>query len=408
LLLLLSTDAVYGIQQLDGTFTSGSFLDGMWAGYYLLIGAMALHPSMRELAEPSTQLQPSAGKSRLIGLAVASLMAPASLVIQVQRHAPLDVQILAGGAAAMFLLVLARMWLLVSAQEVAAVTDPLTELYNRRFLEQHIRLEGVRHLRSGQPLAMFMIDVDHFKSVNDSYGHPVGDQVLREVARRIRVNAREADVVARIGGEEFAVLAPGLDEGSLVSVAERLRAAVAERPIEVGPDTSISVTVSIGVAALPLHASRPDELVVLADRALYGAKQAGRNRILIGSTQLPAPRQTVSKFDIDNTVLDFLCRVEDEMEGYQTPNEHSSAVGRWAGIVALHAGFDDESRARCELAGRLHDIGKIVVPPEILAKSDPLTAEEWRIVSMHADHGSRLLSAFGASEATAQVVAQHH
>jgi two-component system cell cycle response regulator len=166
--------------------------------------------------------------------------------------------------------------------------------------------------------------------------------------------------------------------------------------------------VSIGVAALPIHASKPDDLIVLADRALYGAKQAGRNRILIGSTQLPAPPQAVAKFEIDDTVLDILCRLEDEMEGYQAPNEHSSAVGRWAGIVALHAGFDDEARARCELAGRLHDIGKIVVAPEILAKSDPLTAEEWRIVSMHADHGSRLLYAFGAGEATAQVVAQHH
>jgi diguanylate cyclase (GGDEF)-like protein len=90
------------------------------------------------------------------------------------------------------------------------------------------------------------------------------------------------------GGEEFAILAPGLADDSLVSVAERLHVAVAGELIEVGPDTSVRVTLSIGVASLPLHTSKPDELVMLADRALYGAKQAGRDRILIGGTEMPA------------------------------------------------------------------------------------------------------------------------
>lgn len=298
LLLLLSTDAIYGVQKLDGTFTSGSLLDELWAVYYLLVGAVALQPSMRTLAEPSVELQRSGGRARLVGLAVASLMAPASLVIQYERHAPLDVEVLAGGAAAMFLLVLARMWLLVAAQEVAAVTDSLRGLHNRRFFEDQIVLEGTRHARSKESLAMFMLDVDHFKLINDAYGHPAGDRVLQEVAQRIRSAARGGDIVARVGGEEFAILAPGLADELLVPVAERLRAAVAGEVIAVGPATSVKVTVSIGAVTMPLHTAKTDELVILADRAMYGDKRAGRDRVLIGRTGLPAQPSAATRLEV--------------------------------------------------------------------------------------------------------------
>ena len=408
LLLLLSTDAVYGVQQLDGTFISGSFLDGLWAGYYLLIGAMALHPSMRDLAQPGRELPASSGRGRLVALALASLMAPASLLIQYERHAPLDIEVLAGGAAAMFLLVIARMWLLVVAQETASVTDSLTRLHNRRFFEEQLALEGARQARSKRTLAMFMLDIDHFKLVNDDYGHPAGDRVLREVAQRIRLASREGDIVARIGGEEFAVLASDLQETSLAPLAERLRLAVTGQSVEVAPGRLIKVTVSIGVAAMPLHASTTAELVTLADRALYGAKQAGRDRTLIGTTQMPAPHLLVRSLETDSKMIDYLSCLEDEVEGYRAPDEHSSAIGRWAGVLAVHTGLDSDAQARCEIAGRLHDIGKLIVPPEILAKLGPLTKEEWLIVRLHAQQGANLLSAFGAGQATAQVVGQHH
>ncbi|MBP0443948.1 PleD family two-component system response regulator [Roseomonas sp. SSH11] len=155
-----------------------------------------------------------------------------------------------------------------------AVTDSLTGLRNRRYVTRH--LEGL--LRAGGA-TLLLIDVDRFKSVNDTYGHAIGDTVLREVAERLRLHLRAVDVVARFGGEEFVVaMAPQpADDAGLV--AERLRLAVCERPVQVG-DKSLDISISIGVAV-----ARPDctvdELAATADIALYRAKALGRNRVEI-------------------------------------------------------------------------------------------------------------------------------
>ena len=157
-----------------------------------------------------------------------------------------------------------------------AVTDPLTGLRNRRYVRRH--LEGVlRHAGA----AVLMLDVDHFKSVNDTHGHAAGDVVLREVADRIRGHLRSADVVARYGGEEFLVVMSGAatEDGRLV--AERLRSAVDQAPIS-AEGQSLHVTVSIGVAAGATGTSC-DELIAAADAALYRAKNNGRNRVETGA-----------------------------------------------------------------------------------------------------------------------------
>ena len=152
-----------------------------------------------------------------------------------------------------------------------ATTDPLTGLANRRSFRDRLEAECSRSARVGVPLGLALVDLDHFKRVNDTYGHQAGDAVLVELARRLRGCARREDVVARVGGEEFAWLLPEADLGAAAEAAERLRRRIAEAPFPVVG----RVTGSIGVAALE---AGPDELVRDADRALYRAKDGGRNR----------------------------------------------------------------------------------------------------------------------------------
>jgi two-component system cell cycle response regulator len=165
-----------------------------------------------------------------------------------------------------------------------AVTDPLTGLRNRRYVRRH--LEGV--LRNSGA-AVLLLDVDHFKAVNDTHGHAAGDVVLREIAERVRGHLRSADVVARYGGEEFMVVMSGAtaEDGRLV--AERLRGAIAQQPVAVEGQV-LSVTASVGVAGGPAG-TVADELVAAADAALYRAKKAGRNRVEIAPPDaLPTSR----------------------------------------------------------------------------------------------------------------------
>ncbi len=165
-----------------------------------------------------------------------------------------------------------------SADEMAelAMTDALTGIYNRRHFMARLDSEWKRFRRYERPLSLLLLDIDHFKSINDRYGHDVGDQVIVAVARLCGMQTRDSDVAARIGGEEFAILLPetGLLDARIV--AERLRVAVAERPLasSAGP---IAVTVSIGTACADSNRPTRPNLMKRADEALYAAKRGGRN-----------------------------------------------------------------------------------------------------------------------------------
>ncbi|HXY30859.1 MAG TPA: diguanylate cyclase [Gemmatimonadaceae bacterium] len=165
--------------------------------------------------------------------------------------------------------------------EVLALTDPLTQAHNRRALMERLASEVERVKRYSLSLSVLMVDLDHFKAVNDSYGHLVGDEVLRGVAHVLQREARAVDVVARYGGEEFVVVLPETGTEGAIAVAERIRARIAEHAPISGPAYEwLRVTVSIGVAILPSpRASTPEELIALADEALYRAKAEGRNRV---------------------------------------------------------------------------------------------------------------------------------
>ncbi len=161
-----------------------------------------------------------------------------------------------------------------------AAHDPLTGLYNRRYLEDTIGRELIRAARYGHPIGIVMCDVDHFKTVNDAHGHLVGDEVLRVLADLVNRNTRGSDIACRYGGEEFLLLLPDASPELAYQRAEQLRAELEATPIVYEP-TAIRVTASFGVAAFPDHGSTLDELIRAADEALYMAKNAGRNRVVL-------------------------------------------------------------------------------------------------------------------------------
>jgi diguanylate cyclase (GGDEF)-like protein len=158
-----------------------------------------------------------------------------------------------------------------------ATRDQLTGLLNRREFDRILAEESERASRFGRPLALVLVDIDHFKKVNDTHGHPVGDEVLREVARRLGGLMRSVDRVTRFGGEEFALLAMEMDRGVALEAARRICAEMHREPVRVGK-LVLAVTVSVGVAVLPDEADDGPALVAAADKALYAAKARGRNR----------------------------------------------------------------------------------------------------------------------------------
>jgi two-component system cell cycle response regulator len=163
-----------------------------------------------------------------------------------------------------------------------AVTDPLTGLFNRRYALAHLDRVARQAAQTGRPFAVMVLDLDRFKQVNDRHGHAVGDTVLVEVARRLAAGLRAEDLLARIGGEEFLAILPDMPPAAAGAAAERLRRAVAERPVALpataGGAREVAVTVSIGVALGPV-AGPVEALVAAADRALYAAKADGRNQV---------------------------------------------------------------------------------------------------------------------------------
>lgn len=160
-----------------------------------------------------------------------------------------------------------------------ATTDTLTGLANRRHALESMHAMALRAQRDGTQFGVIMLDVDHFKKVNDTYGHPMGDRVLREVARIVQMSVRSYDVAARFGGEEFLVLCDSADLATTMEVAERIRCAVARHAFERGEGQApLQVTVSLGVCACTTTPQTMMQLIERADQALYRAKQEGRNR----------------------------------------------------------------------------------------------------------------------------------
>lgn len=173
--------------------------------------------------------------------------------------------------------------------EVENITDPLTKVYNRRYLDRRLEEEVARSKRYALELSVLMLDIDHFKRVNDTYGHQAGDVTLTTLSRLVKTSLRDLDVVARYGGEEFLVICTNTAIDGAALVAERLRQLVESHQIEItdgsGGSQTIQISISIGVAGLSASVDSKEKLVQAADQALYRAKEEGRNRVIVAMTE---------------------------------------------------------------------------------------------------------------------------
>jgi two-component system cell cycle response regulator len=161
-----------------------------------------------------------------------------------------------------------------------AITDPLTGLNNRRYLERHFAALIETSAKEEKPLSAIFLDIDHFKSINDTHGHAAGDEVLKAFARRVRQSVRGIDLVARYGGEEFVVVMPDTESEVAYRVAERLRETIAAEPFAVGGGVRVRVTVSAGISSVNSAVDTPQSVLRRCDQALYRAKGEGRNRVV--------------------------------------------------------------------------------------------------------------------------------
>ena len=169
--------------------------------------------------------------------------------------------------------------------EALSVTDDLTQLYNSRYLSQVLRRETKRASRSGRPLSLLFIDLDGFKAINDTHGHLYGSRALVEAAALIRRSARETDVVARFGGDEFALILPDTGSEGAAAVGERIRDRIDAHRFLQGDGLDIHLTVSVGVATLPDVAASAEGLIQAADEAMYHVKEHGKNGIYIAGSR---------------------------------------------------------------------------------------------------------------------------
>jgi diguanylate cyclase (GGDEF)-like protein/PAS domain S-box-containing protein len=271
----------------------------------------------------------------------------------------------------------AETWETLSRQ---ASTDPLTGIANHRTFHDRLASEIERARRYDRDLSVVMFDLDHFKQINDTFGHRSGDKVLAEFARRLTAECRDGTLVARIGGEEFAWLIPEASSRDAVQAAERVRRAVETQPFE----TVGKVTVSAGICAVE-RGLNGEDVVRFADRALYWAKDGGRNTTFLYTSEahalLSRERHNVEKFQAMSSVR-ALARAIDSKDS--STAEHSERVAAIAEELALALGWTQKRARQLHSCGLLHDVGKIGIPDEILLRPGPLTVEERELVKGHA------------------------
>lgn len=289
--LLVTADVVYAAMNLHSD-SGTDWINALWLSSYVAWGAAALHPSMTRVAAPSTEVALGFSWARLTAFSVATLTAPAVLAVESLAHVRLDVWAVVVGSVVMFSLVVIRMY--VAIHQIARVNqqraqledelvhraahDALTGLVNRP--QVMTLLDGAlgRSRRTGGMIGLLFVDLDGFKTVNDTFGHQSGDTVLRVVAERLLQQVRTGDTVARLGGDEFVVLLEPVDaETSAVVVSDRLIAAVS-RPIDLGRSGTAKVGASVGVALSRGEHATAEAFLHEADTAAYRAKTGGRGR----------------------------------------------------------------------------------------------------------------------------------
>lgn len=326
---------------------------------------------------------------------------------------------------------------LFQAVKNQALTDPLTTLYNRRFFEESLNKEHTRACRTSQPFSVIALDLDYLKLINDKFGHSFGDIAIKTVADVLKKNARSIDVAARIGGEEFNLLLPGVDSAGAMVAAERIRAAIADCHLElVG-----QITASIGVVTYPEHSDKLEELLELVDQAMYKAKQHGRNQVQLAKTiaetswqeiAMDAFLEILSKHKVkvpkdvskniknqllkisadDNLPKDALFSVADMLAKTYNPG-HGDGLTKTKVILAtkLAKTFDlpEDEINNLRIAALLYDVGNLMLPQGILQKSGPLTDQEKAEVMKHPAIAAReILKPISQVQDVIPIIEHHH
>ncbi len=320
-----------------------------------------------------------------------------------------------------------------------AVTDPLTELFNRRFYEDAITREASRALRLNQPFSLISLDLDDLKQINDTYGHSAGDKAIETIARAIFENARSVDIASRIGGEEFTIILPGIDSKGAAAAAERIRTSIEAQEIEgVG-----QITASIGVATFIEQTLDLDELMEMADMAMYNAKKNGKNRVITAQIQDEVSWQDVAvetfvqilekhKIPFDsktaqslskklqtkefqrkgNSTKDLLFDIVDAISQTYTPGYLEGTTKDKVFLATMLAKKFELSKTdidRLRIAILLYDIGKTLVPSEILRKIGPLTDEEKDKITKHPILAAqKILKPISKVADVIPIIEQHH
>ena len=292
-----------------------------------------------------------------------------------------------------------------------AVTDGLTGLYNHRHFQEALAVEAERAARYGLTFTLFMMDLDFFKTVNDRFGHPHGDQALQQVAAVLCHNARASDFVARYGGEEFVMILPGTTVKQAGSLAERIAQGVRDIVIDVPEPPALSI--SIGMADYPACGRDRESLIAAADAALLFAKRSGRDMV--------ADFSEISLVELDQASLEGL--------SFRLEKADQETLEALAGAVAMRDAFADRSASlMTDVARRLadalgldvieqelfataavvYDIGKVAIPVEVLNRRGELTPEEHEMIRRHPEVGRRLLESVMRLHSALPAVVHHH
>ena len=296
--------------------------------------------------------------------------------------------------------------------QVLATQDPLTLCSNRRSFFNTFESHWNFAQQHDGDLSCIMVDVDNFKLINDNHGHAVGDQVLRRIADLLRSGRRDADLVCRLGGEEFCILLPSADISYACHVAELVRHAICSTPM-----AGLPVTASFGVSSYIFGARDPHELLNQADKSLYIAKRNGRNQVsrwdeipaefqLEESTlsrvrpSASAEPETAIPFQAVTALVSALAYRDSETA------EHSRRVADLC-VAAANGAMSVGDAYILEIAALLHDIGKIGIPDAVLLKPGPLTDEEWKLMRVHDRIGVEIIRTTFASSQLARIVQAH-
>ena len=289
------------------------------------------------------------------------------------------------------------------AREKARI-DELTGLFNRRHFEERLKEEITRHARYGGTFSVLMLDLDSFKIYNDIFGHPAGDDLLRQVGVLIKNSIRTSDQAFRYGGDEFVVLLPHIDTDSAYHAAERIRQDIA-RHMQL---SSTGVTASIGVANCPDNGVTPADLVNVADTALYYAKYNGGNRTYLPTKVLSTPMPEISRETRSPSLAAIyaLTTAVDAKDHYTYT--HSHKVRAYAIALAEAIGSAPDVISRLSAASLLHDIGKIGVPDHVLTSKEPLTREELEQIKAHPRLGVTIIANVPGLAPCVPAILYHH